>query len=251
MTLDLAPLAAALPEVVAGRPLVVLTGAGVSVESGLPTFRGAGGLWEGFRPEDLATPEAFEADPERVWRWYAWRQSLVRQARPNDGHIALARLERLLPSMTLITQNVDGLHTRAGSRNVLTLHGSIVHTRCTKDGARRSVPEDGFTSLPPRCPSCGGLLRPDVVWFGESLDPLVWKAAEKASLESAIFLVVGTSSVVAPSSSLALLAAREGAHVFEVNPEATPLAPLAEAVFRAGASEVLREVARLVAASGT
>lgn len=248
MSVDLAPLAAALPELVSGRPLVVLTGAGISVESGLPTFRGPGGLWEGFRPEELATPQAFAADPERVWRWYAWRQGLVREAQPNDGHLALARMERLLPAMTLITQNVDGLHARAGSRNVLALHGSILHTRCAREGTRQPVPEGGFPSLPPRCGACGALLRPDVVWFGESLDPHVWRAAEKASSDCAVFLVVGTSSVVAPASTLALVAARAGARVFEVNPEATPLAPLADGVFRAGASEVLRDVARLVAA---
>ncbi|MGZ5427301.1 MAG: SIR2 family NAD-dependent protein deacylase, partial [Thermoanaerobaculia bacterium] len=217
---DLTPLLDLLPELLSGRPLAVLTGEGISAESGLPTFRGPGGLWEGNRPEDLATPEAFAHDPEKVWRFYAWRLEKLRGARPNEGHLALARMERILPRMTLVTQNVDGLHAAAGSRNLLELHGNLLFARCTECERRSGAPEGEIPPLP-RC-ACGGLLRPDVVWFGEALAPEVWAAAARAAEECAVFFVVGTSSVVAPASSLALLAARRGAYVFEINIEETP-----------------------------
>jgi NAD-dependent deacetylase len=243
----LTPLLDLLPELLSGRPLAVLTGAGISAESGLPTFRGPGGLWEGNRPEDLATPEAFAEDPEKVWRFYSWRLEKLRGARPNEGHLALARMERILPRMTLVTQNVDGLHAAAGSRNLLELHGSLLHARCTECSRRSGAPEGEIPPLP-RC-ACGGLLRPDVVWFGEALAPEVWTAAARAAEECAVFFVVGTSSVVAPASSLALLAARRGAYVFEINIEETPLAPLATGVFRSSAAEVLPAIARALVRS--
>lgn len=236
--MDLAGLAPLVPDLLAGRPLAVLTGAGVSAESGLSTFRGPGGIWEGRNAMELATPEAFEEDAVRVWRFYEWRREQVRQARPNPAHEALARIERVLPRMTLITQNVDGLHRAAGSRNVLELHGTILKTRCTLCGACEPGPGAPFPSLPPRC-RCGGLLRPDVVWFGEPLPDGVFTAAAEAAEESAVFIVAGTSSVVAPASSLAVMAARAGAKVFEINPEETPVAPLADGCFRASAAAVL------------
>jgi NAD-dependent deacetylase len=235
---DLGGLARLLPDLLAGRPLAVLTGAGVSAESGLSTFRGPGGIWEGRNAMDLATPEAFEEDAGRVWRFYEWRRARVREARPNAAHEALARIETILPRMTLITQNVDGLHGAAGSRNVLELHGTILATRCTGCGERTRGPDAPFPSLPPRC-ACGSLLRPDVVWFGEALPDGVFEAAAEAAEESAVFIVAGTSSVVAPASSLAVMAARSGAKVFEINPDDTPLAPLADGCFRASASAVL------------
>lgn len=187
---------------------------------------------------DLATPEAFEEDPERVWRFYEWRRQQVRAARPNPAHVALARIEGLLLGMTLVTQNVDGLHRAAGSRNVLELHGTILLTRCTGCGERSPGPDGPFPALPPRC-ECGSLLRPDVVWFGEALPEDVFAGAVAAAEASAVFLVVGTSSVVAPASLLAVMAARAGAKVFEINPEDTPLAPIADGRFRASASAVL------------
>jgi NAD-dependent deacetylase len=235
----LAPL---LPELLAGRPLAVLTGAGVSAESGLSTFRGPGGFWEGHRAADLATPEAFGEDPVRVWRFYEWRRARVREARPNAGHEALARIETLLPEMTLVTQNVDGLHRAAGSRNVLELHGTILATRCTGCGEKAPGPDEPFPDLPPRC-ACGAMLRPDVVWFGEMLPDGVFEAAAEAAASSAVFLVAGTSSVVAPASSLAAIAARGGAKVFEINPEETPLSPLADGGFRESAATVLPRIA--------
>jgi NAD-dependent deacetylase len=250
VSVDISPLLPLLPELLGGRPLAVLTGAGVSAESGLPTFRGPGGIWEGNRPEDLATPGAFHRDPEKVWRFYQWRVELLRGVRPNEGHIALARMERLLPRMTLITQNVDGLHRAAGSREPIELHGSILRTRCTKEGTVARIPDVPWKTLPPVCAACGSMLRPDVIWFGEALPEKAWRAAEKAALESAVFLVVGTSSVVAPASTLGILAARSGAHLFEVNPEVTPIAPLAEGVFRTSASEVLPLIAKALAAAG-
>ncbi|HEX7614447.1 MAG TPA: Sir2 family NAD-dependent protein deacetylase, partial [Thermoanaerobaculia bacterium] len=151
---DLTPLLDLIPELLAGRPLVVLTGAGVSAESGLPTFRGPGGLWEGNRPEDLATPEAFARDSEKVWRFYGWRLEKLRGARPNEGHLALARMERLLPRMTIVTQNVDGLHAAAGSRNILELHGTLLAARCTECDRRVPAPESAIPPLP-RCGACG------------------------------------------------------------------------------------------------
>lgn len=187
---------------------------------------------------ELATPEAFEEDAGKVWRFYEWRRQQVRQARPNPAHEALARMERILPRMTLITQNVDGLHRAAGSRNVVELHGTILKTRCTACGTRAEGPDGPFDSIPPLC-GCGGVLRPDVVWFGETLPAGAFEAAAEAAAKSAVFLVVGTSSVVSPASSLATIAARGGARVFEVNPEETPLAPLADGSFRASASAVL------------
>ena len=234
----LGSLAAFVPDLLAGRPLAVLTGAGVSAESGLPTFRGPDGMWEGRRAVELTTPEAFAANPKEVWRFYEWRRAKLREARPNASHAALARIERVIPRMTLVTQNVDGLHRAAGSRSVIELHGTILKTRCTGCGANEPGPDVPFETLPPRC-ACGSLLRPDVVWFGEKLPEGVFDAAAAAARESAVFLVVGTSSLVAPASSLATIAARGGSKVFEINPLPTPLAPLADGSFRASASAVL------------
>jgi len=249
VSVDLSPIRPFLGELKAGRPLAALTGAGVSAESGLPTFRGADGLWDGNRPEDLATPEAFARDPVKVWRFYEWRREKVRAAKPNAAHIALATLEAMLPRMTLITQNVDELHRAAGSQNPIELHGSIMRDRCSGCGAVTPEPGAPFSELPPLCRRCGARLRPDVVWFGEMLPERAWRDAEEAALSSGVFLVVGTSSVVAPASSLGLIAARAGSRVFEINPEATPIAPLAEGSFRLSASEVLPEIVRALESS--
>ena len=205
----------------AARRVAVLSGAGISAESGVPTFRGPGGLWQNHRPEDLATPEAFARDPELVWRWYNWRRGLIAACRPNPAHHALAALEGRGVELTLITQNVDGLHRLAGSHNLLEIHGSIWRVRCTSC-AHAGEDRDPDLPAPPACPQCGGLLRPDVVWFGESLDPdllaRAWGAAERAE----VMLVVGTSAVVQPAASLAEVAGRAGATVIEVNLEPTP-----------------------------
>jgi NAD-dependent deacetylase len=204
----------------AARRITVLTGAGVSAASGVPTFRGAGGLWRSFRAEDLATPEAFVRDPRLVWEWYDWRRSIIAACSPNPAHDALARwTER--DGVTLITQNVDGLHERAGARDVIRFHGSIWHLRCAQGcgvGAsweNRQVP---LPQLPARCPGCAGLARPDVVWFGEGLDPEILTRAFDAC-HCDVFLSVGTSSIVHPAAALAGRARALGALTVESNPE--------------------------------
>jgi NAD-dependent deacetylase len=199
----------------------------VSKESGLDTFRGAGGLWERMRPEELATPEAFAADPGRVWRWYAWRYRTAAGAEPNPAHYALVRWESLFPSFSLVTQNVDGLHARAGSRSPVELHGTLTAAECELCGRRRDMGEAIAASPeePPLCP-CGGRFRPAVVWFGESLDPAVLGRAHRAAAACDLFLSVGTSSTVYPAAGLIELAWRAGACVIEVNPEPTPFSRL-------------------------
>ncbi len=218
--------------------MVVLTGAGVSAESGIPTFRGPEGLWRSFRPTDLATPEAFRRDPALVWEWYDWRRQRIAACQPNPAHRVLAEMESVLPDFTLITQNVDGLHQAAGSRNVLELHGNIWRVRCTAcgwSGEDRRVP---LPEIPPHC-RCGGLLRPAVVWFGESLPSHILEAAWEAASRCQMMLVVGTSAVVQPAASLPIIAKRNGAYLIEVNPAETPITPLADEVLRGPAGEVL------------
>ncbi|RYZ08431.1 MAG: NAD-dependent deacylase [Myxococcales bacterium] len=226
------------------RHVVALTGAGISAESGVPTFRDAQtGLWARYRAEELATPAAFLAEPRLVWDWYAWRRSLTRRAQPNAGHAALVQLERLLPRLTLITQNVDGLHARAGSRNVLELHGNLDTTLCFDEGTVvTEYTDDGRT--PPRCPRCGGLLRPGVVWFGESLPKATLEQAEVAAASCDVLLSVGTSSLVHPAAGLPLAAKRHGAVLLEVNPTATPLTPHVDAALSGPAGLLLPELAR-------
>ena len=201
------------------RHVTVLTGAGVSAESGLPTFRDAlTGLWSRHRPEDLATPEAFERNPSLVWSWYRMRREAALGARPNPAHLALARMESLVPHFTLITQNVDGLHRRAGSRNVVELHGDLTRARCSREGATAEQweePADG--GEPPRCEGCGAYLRPDVVWFGEPLPEKALQRAWAAVYECDVFVSVGTSNLVEPAASLPWLSAAQGAVVGLVN----------------------------------
>jgi len=206
----------------AGGPLVVLTGAGISAESGLATFRGPGGLWEGRDPAELATPEAFREDPLAVWRFYDWRRRQALAARPNPAHLALAAWQRSRPDFTLVTQNVDGLHERAGSPEVVRLHGSLWRLRCSLEGREQEDVREDLGPLPPRC-ACGGLLRPAVVWFGEPLPRAALDRAERACREAAVVLVVGTSSLVFPAAALPRVAVAAGAWVVEVNPEPTPL----------------------------
>jgi NAD-dependent deacetylase len=201
------------------RHVAVLTGAGVSAESGLPTFRDAlTGHWAKHRPEDLATPEAFERNPALVWEWYRMRRDGALRAEPNPAHLALARLEDLAPRVTLITQNVDGLHRRASSRAVIELHGNITRVRCSREGTRaESWLEPPSGSPPPRCSRCGAYLRPDVVWFGEPLPQDALHRAWAAAQDCDVFLTVGTSNLVEPAASLPWLAADHGATVVVVN----------------------------------
>jgi NAD-dependent deacetylase len=218
--------------------VTVLTGAGVSAESGVPTFRGADGLWRQYRAEDLATPEAFRRDPGLVWEWYDWRRQLIVRCQPNPAHHALADLEGRCPEFLLITQNVDGLHPRAGSRRIVELHGNLWRVRCLQDETTTENFEVPLPSLPPRC-GCGGLLRPDVVWFGEALPAEALRQAFQAAESCDVFLVVGTSAVVQPAASLPLVAKRHGAYVVEVNLEPTPLTSMAHEAFHGKAGEIL------------
>jgi NAD-dependent deacetylase len=253
------------------RRVVALTGAGISVESGIPTFRGAGGLWREFRAEDLATPQAFARDPALVWEWYLWRRGLIAKAEPNAGHRALAEMEVSVPfpmpladargsealirssggGFTLITQNVDGLHDRAGSRHILKLHGDIWTTRCANcDAEIQGDTRLGFDELPPHCsePGCKGLLRPGVVWFGEALPQYVWDAAERAVRRADLVLVIGTSAVVYPAASLAPLARSAGARIVEINIDETPMSGAVDASLRGPGGVILPELLSAAAA---
>jgi NAD-dependent deacetylase len=223
------------------EPVVVLTGAGISAESGVPTFRGEDGLWRQYRAEELATPSAFERNPTLVWEWYDWRRGLIARCEPNAAHQALAEMESGFRDFVLVTQNVDGLHQRAGSGQVVQLHGNIWQVRCTAEGTifdREDVP---LSEIPPRC-SCGALLRPHVVWFGEPLEADVLAAAYRAAERCRLMLVVGTSAVVQPAASLPVIAKQRGAYVIEFNMDQTPLSSLADEVILGPAAE---EVPRL------
>lgn len=227
--------------IASARALAVLTGAGLSQESGVPTFRSADGLWRRYRPEELAAPEAFARDPKLVWEWYDWRRSLIARARPNPAHHALAELERRVPEFALLTQNVDGLEAAAGCRTVLRLHGDIwlLHcVGCGREEKNRTVP---LPELPPRC-ACGGLLRPGVVWFGESLPAAILEQAFAAAGRADVFLVVGTSAVVQPAAALPLVAKQAGARVIEINLEPTPLSAAVTASFYGPAGELLPQL---------
>lgn len=235
----------------AASHIVVLTGAGVSAESGVPTFRGTGGLWKQFRPEELATPEAFARDPRLVWEWYAMRRDTVVACEPNAAHRAMASFALTRGTMTIVTQNVDGLHARAARAEAgsgdgtaampLELHGSILRDRCSECDVR-SDPMAIDASSPatlPRCAHCGGLLRPDVVWFGEMLDPDVLSAADDAATDADVCLVVGTSALVHPAASLPLRTRAHGGAIIEVNPEETPMFGAAEVSIRGSAAGVV------------
>lgn len=217
----------------------VLTGSGISAESGLPTFRGVGGLWRTHRVEELASPEGFARDPRLVWTWYNERKAAHRRAEPNAGHRALTRLEEVAGDFTLATQNVDSLHLRAGSRNVLELHGNLREARCTRCDARRSM-EMGLS--PDEIDhDCGGRFRPDIVWFGEPLPADVWREAQRAAARADVILVVGTSAVVYPAAALATHY-NERAFVAEINPEATAISDRVDCVLRGTAAELLPRV---------
>jgi NAD-dependent deacetylase len=215
---------AALVEALRAAKLVLFfTGAGVSAESGLPTFRDAQtGLWAQYKPQDLATPEAFARDPETVWRWYQWRRRVHADVAPNAAHRAIAEFEARLPDAVLVTQNVDRLHELAGSPAPVHLHGSVFRNKCARCGVEMpEVPHD--LESPPRCTECGGLCRPDVVWFGEGLPEGPWKAAVEAAGQAEIVISVGTSATVHPAARIPLIARDAGALVVQVNPEPTPL----------------------------
>lgn len=231
--------------------VAVFTGAGVSRESGIPTFREPEtGLWERYDPMRLATPEAYRADPPFVWSWYEHRFGVVAAARPNAGHHAVAELERLLPHVAVITQNIDGLHQRAGSSHVIELHGSMHSFRCI-EGRHRGFGWDDFADQdvkPPRCPECGDCLRPEVVWFGEGLPPDALAAAQQLSASCEVMLVVGTSGVVYPAAAMPMIAHEAGATVIDVNPERDSLTQLCDVFLQGPGGEVLPELVGAVRA---
>ena len=219
--------------------VVAFTGAGISAESHIPTFRGADGLWRNYAPEKLATAEAFAASPRLVWEWYDWLRGLIHAAQPNPGHLALAEFERRAPDrFTLVTQNMDGLHERAGSRDVVKLHGDIWLLQCTRCGREQRNEQVPMEPLPPRC-SCGGILRPAIVWFGEMLPAAEWLRARDAARTADLFLSIGTSAVVYPAARLVQEARQWGARVAIVNPDPTPADGLADWLLRGPAGEIL------------
>ncbi len=222
------------------KATVVLTGAGVSAASGIPTFRGDDGLWRQFRAEDLATAEAFAMNPQLVWEWYEWRRAAIQAARPNAAHEVLARWSKR-PGFTLITQNVDGLHERAGTQNLVRFHGSIWELRCAAScGAAPWENRDApLPSLPPTCPACGGIARPGVVWFGENIDPDVLERSSAAAGRADVFLSIGTSSLVYPAAGLLHHAKRNGAFTVEINPGATDVSRMVDLPIAAPAEDAL------------
>jgi NAD-dependent deacetylase len=229
-----------------GARITVLTGAGVSAASGVPTFRGADGLWKNFRPETLATADAFGRDPKLVWEWYAWRRFRIASCEPNAAHEVLADWSHRFPQFNLITQNVDGLHERAGTEHTIRLHGSIWEVSCWQgcSTSPRSWRDDRvtFNELPPTCPHCGGVIRPGVVWFGETLEERVVAEASMAT-RCDVFIAVGTSAVVYPAAGLIQQARKNGAFTVEINPEATPETSAVDLALRGGAETVLPAIA--------
>jgi NAD-dependent deacetylase len=228
------------------RKIAVLTGAGISAESGVPTFRDAQtGIWASFDPEELATPEAFRRNPERVWSWYQSRRESMAQVQPNPGHYALALWEMRATSFSIATQNIDGLHHRAGSRTVYEIHGNIHRTKCFQENAIvDSWMDDG--SVPPRCPRCGGWLRPDVVWFGEMLPASEMEKAQDDALICDVYLSIGTSAIVYPAAGLPMMARGAGKTLVEINPESTPLTPSVDFFLKGKSGEILPELVRSV-----
>ena len=220
------------------RSVTVLTGAGISADSGVPTFRGADGLWKNFRPEELASPDAFARDPKLVWEWYNWRRELLSSKEPNPAHHALVQLESILPEFWVITQNVDELHAKAGTQHLSEIHGNIWKIRCTQ--CQRVTPNQDVPLLyPPTCSECDGLLRPHIVWFGESLAPEDLECSFAALQRCDMLLIIGTSGVVYPAASFAPVAKDHGAFVVELNLESTPHSSVVDVSFQGRAKELV------------
>jgi NAD-dependent deacetylase len=219
--------------------ITVLTGAGISQESGIPTFRGEEGLWRKFRSEELATQEAFQRDPKLVWEWYDWRRSLVKEAKPNPGHYALVNLENEKPNFTLITQNIDGLHQLAGSRNIIEMHGNLWQIKCTSCGIIEQNHDVPLKEIPPICKNCGALGRPNVVWFGEIIPMSIIDKILLSIDQCQVMLIIGTSGVVEPAASMGLVAKHTGKTVIEVNIEPTPNSSLYDLTILGKSGEML------------
>lgn len=227
--------------------ILVFTGSGISAEAGIPTFRGKDGLWSKYRPEELATPSAFKSNPLRVWKWYAWRIGLVLRAQPTIAHKAIAELEDIGLVKSVITQNVDGLHQRAGSKNVVELHGSILRARCTVCGYKWTIKEQPLgDELPLRCPKCNAVARPDVVWFGEPLPGEAIRAAYKEFSNAELVLIVGTSGVVEPAGSLPLITLRRGGRLINVNLEENRYSSIADVNYHGRSSVFFKALMSLI-----
>jgi len=231
-------LAAAIDRLNITKFLLIITGAGISAESGIPTFRGKDGLWQNYSAEELATPWAFERTPEIVWKWYDWRRGIIGNAEPNPGHIAIKNMESMFPNFFLITQNVDGLHGRTGIKNMIEIHGNLWRVRCTSEGKTRMLMDVPLKTIPPRC-DCGAILRPDVVWFGESI-PTAWLEKSFKVMELCDTLIVaGTSGIVYPVASFPQTVKSNGGFVIEVNIEPTPISSLADISLYGKSGEIL------------
>lgn len=217
----------------------VLTGAGISAESGIPTFRGEEGLWKNYSPQELASPSAFRKDPGLVWEWYDWRRQIIHNATPNSGHTALATLENEKDKFTLITQNIDGLHQKAGSRNIIEIHGSIWDLRCTECSHTEKNYEVPLSPLPPVCEKCSSIMRPGTVWFGEIIPMSVIDKTILSIEESEVMLIIGTSGVVEPAASMGLMAKQSGKKVIEINLDQTPNSSIYDVSIQAKSGEVL------------
>ncbi len=221
--------------------ITILTGAGISADSGVPTFRGKEGLWNNYRPEELASPEAFDRDPRLVWQWYNWRRELLATKQPNPAHHALVALEQRGGDFRLITQNVDGLHALAGSQHMLEMHGNIWKVRCVPCG-QVTVNRDVPIAIPPHCPTCQGLLRPHIVWFGESLDPVVLQKSTEALRQCEVLLIIGTSGVVYPAASFGEVAKEHGAFVAELNLDPTPHSDFVDLAIHGSAKDLVPQL---------
>lgn len=230
----------------AAESVVFFTGAGISAESGVPTFRGEDGLWKKFKPEELANFDAFLRNTELVWEWYKYRKQIIANVQPNPGHYAIVEFEKIYKSFAIITQNVDNLHRRAGSKNIFELHGNIQHNYCIK--CRKDFSDDLILSNTeiPKCDVCGGLIRPGVVWFGEMLPEDQWDGAERAALSTDVFFSVGTSGIVYPAASLPYLAKRNGAFIVEVNPDPTPITEIADEFLSGKSGEILPQIVKII-----
>ncbi len=226
--------------------IAVLTGAGISAESGIPTFRGKDGLWNKYDPMDLATPEAFQRNPKLVWQWYDWRRKLIADAKPNKAHFILADLERKYKDLWIITQNIDGLHQRAGSLKVIELHGNIWTVKCLECGVRYREEKTPLKEIPPRCRNCGGLVRPAVVWFGEPLPKEALEKSYSCTVSAEVFIVVGTSAQVYPAAELPFVAKSRGAKIIEINPEETPITPYTDISIRDRASVGMEKLIKIL-----
>jgi len=226
--------------------VVVLTGAGISAESGVPTFRGKEGLWGKFKPEQLASMDAFMSSPKIVWEWYNWRRELIARVKPNAGHTALANLENMIDEFTLVTQNVDNLHELAGSKSILELHGNIYRNKCMDCSTLYEDEGDIDPEQIPTCSLCNGKIRPDIVWFGEMLDPEIINAAFFKAEEAELFFVVGTSALVHPAATLPIVAKQHGAILVEINVERTALSDLVDFHFAGKSGQFLPKLVELL-----